>query len=355
VVLDPHAYQYPGVSKNSPFGLNKQQEKFRQINNIVAFNHALPEPDNYVDFLKSIYPKDVTLPGSKAVRAPTPPAWQSQAFLYENVIKPSCRTCHMWQPTFNFETPIKAHLDLGVFDVCAGQMPNAMSPMLRLWKTTNPNLAQLFVDSQRFHDVSDFCGKDKRISVNGSPPTLTVVAPNGPVGYTKPGTFSFGVEHTATVSDSEDGSNCCTVRWTSDVDGSVGLFKDIRFQYPTPGPRVISVVATDKQGRMAFKSFPLEVKNFPPQVSILAPAASTPIVKNTPVTFKAFSFDVNEFGIPCARLKWTSNKGGDTAFPFTGCEKAVTFNTIGTRTITVTATDEFGLTATEARPFNVVQ
>jgi hypothetical protein len=191
VALDPQAYQYPGVSKTSPFGLDKQQEKFWKINLIVGTTH-LPQADNYITFLSSLYPTQQFgwyFPGAKAVRAPTPPAWQSQAFLYENVIKPSCRTCHMWQPIFNFETPIKAHLDLGVSDVCAGQMPNAMSPMLRLWKTTNPNLVQRFVDSQRFHDVSDFCGKDKRISVDGSPPTLTVVAPNGPVGYSKPAFF----------------------------------------------------------------------------------------------------------------------------------------------------------------------
>src|SRR5262249_13619122 len=153
-----------------------QQEKFRQINNIVALTH-LPQADSYIKFLDSLYPNPEhgwAVPESKAVQAPTLLAWQGQAFLYENVIKPSCRTCHMWQLTFNFETPITAHLDLGLSDVCSGQMPNAMSPRLRLWKTTSPSLVHAFVDSQGKNDCRDLVFK-------GTTPTLAIVAPNGPV------------------------------------------------------------------------------------------------------------------------------------------------------------------------------
>jgi hypothetical protein len=69
------------------------------------------------------------------------------------------------------------------------------------------------------------------------------------------------------------------VRWTSEVDGTLGFLKDFKFHYPTPRQHVISVVATDKDERMAFKSFPLEVKNFPPTAEIIAPFSST-IVMN---------------------------------------------------------------------------
>ena len=74
VVLDPQAYQYPGVPKDSPHGLDKQQEKFRLINETVAFSHVHAGP--YYDFLSSLYPDGAPVgvhkAGSKAIPAPVP-------------------------------------------------------------------------------------------------------------------------------------------------------------------------------------------------------------------------------------------------------------------------------------------
>ena len=43
VVLDPHAYQYPGVAANSPHGLDAQQEKFRLMNERSRIRTCTPD------------------------------------------------------------------------------------------------------------------------------------------------------------------------------------------------------------------------------------------------------------------------------------------------------------------------
>jgi hypothetical protein len=47
--------------------------------------------------------------------------------------------------------------------------------------------------------------------------------------------------------------------------------------------------------------------------------------------------------LPCNALKWTSSKAGDP-FPVMGCAPAVSFPTVGFRTITLTGTDSQGAT-----------
>src|SRR5262249_60076392 len=94
----------------------------------------------------------VHTPGTKAIRQPVPDAWRGLPDIWTKVVKPSCRTCHMHQPDFmNFDNPGDAWLAIpGAQRVCTGDMPNAMAPMLRLWRSTDPFLPDLF--------TSDFAG-----------------------------------------------------------------------------------------------------------------------------------------------------------------------------------------------------
>ena len=52
-------------------------------------------------------------------------------------------------------------------------------------------------------------------------------------------------------------------------------------------------------------------------------------------------------------MTWSSSKAGDAAFPFTGCGKAISFPTVGKRTITLKGIDKDGLTATATRQVDV--
>ena len=302
-------------------------------------------------------------------------------------------------------------------------MPNAMSPMLRLWKTTDPSLVQAFNDgvfpsgkrpvltvvpffgpvfsgkviphkatASDPQDGPDCCSirwssdvdghlgtgrnvqfsypspgeriitahatdedgqidaKSFRRQVQSAPPQITIVAPTGPVSAGGIG----GVVHQARVTDFEDGADCCTAVWNSDRDGRLGVGREIEFAYPSIGTRTVTVTATDSDGVTNQKSFPVAVENDPPFVRIDVPAAGAAVFKNTPVVVQQTNSDPNEpFGVPCARLAWASSRAGDTSFPFTGCEKAVSFAALGQRTLTLTGTDKDGLTATVTRKVNV--
>lgn len=351
VVLDPHSYEFPGVSKNSPFSLDQQQEKFRKINETVAYSHV--HTGVYWDFLNSLYPQGVHTAGAKAIPAPTPPAWREQAFLYDNVIKPSCRTCHMSQPdNFNFDNPKDVFVQWAGHYVCSGLMPNAMAPMLRLWKSTHPSLVQVLINSpnQTGLCLPGSVGK-------GSAPKLTVTSPIGPVSYGA----SNSIAHQATVTDAEDGQNCCQVVWHSDKDGRLGIGNDIRFSYKTPGPRFITAIATDKDGHTDVRSFQLDVRNDRPSPTIVEPLPGAPhdppvaatVFQNAPVLIKGRASDANEIGLPCEKLTWTSTKAEDTSFPFAGCQKMVSFTTLGFHGITLSATDAQGLSDTMSQLIEV--
>ena len=202
------------------------KKSFGCINESVAFSHV--HSGKYYDFLSSLYPDGaptgVHKPGSKAIPAPVPQAWKKDAFFYTNVFKPSCVTCHMYQG-IHFDTPEDVH-SLSEPVCLLGEMPQAMSPMLRLWRTTNPSLVHALRDS-RFA-TGGGCG------MKTSAPRMTLVTPSGGVAGGIP------IVHQATVTDVEDGADCCKVRWRSDKDGEIGTGSEMTFHLSDQGHRARS-------------------------------------------------------------------------------------------------------------------
>ena len=130
VFFDAPAYQYRGYS--GPHSLAGQQEKFRRMNQMVQLTHHHTGP--YVDFINSLYPNGVNTPGSEAHSPPVLAGWSARPEVFETIVKPNCRTCHIWQPSeFDF-----AQLDTNIapivrYRLCQSfSMPNAMSTMINL-------------------------------------------------------------------------------------------------------------------------------------------------------------------------------------------------------------------------------
>jgi hypothetical protein len=91
--------------------------------------------------------------------------------------------------------------------------------------------------------------------------------------------------------------------------------------------------------------------NQPPNVDIQSPNQGTQVYQGETVKLRATVFDSNGGNINCS---WTSNQAGDP-FPISACEQAsVTFNTPGSRTLKLTATDSAGASGTDSVSFEVL-
>lgn len=89
--------------------------------------------------------------------------------------------------------------------------------------------------------------------------------------------------------------------------------------------------------------------NEPPNVFIQVPSAGSQLFVNETVTLRAITSDPNGQDVTCV---WTSTVISDP-LPVNGCETDVVFATNGARTLTVTATDPAGTSATDTVAIDV--
>ena len=160
----------------------------------------------------------------------------------------------------------------------------------------------------------------------------------------------------ATVEDFEDGKNCCTLEWTSSVDGELGTGPAIQPVFTTTGNRVITVSAQDSGGARSSVSVTVNVVNSEPRVAITKPEDGDEVFRDVMILLSATSTDINEPGaeLACDRLTWTSNLAADP-FPLTGCEVEASFAVNGARTITLTGVDPQGLSSIASVNITVVE
>ena len=177
--------------------------------------------------------------------------------------------------------------------------------------------------------------------------SITEPSPGQTVGY---GPFSQS-QFKAKVEDFEDGPSCCAVVWTSNKDGVLGSGAEIQFAFTTPGTRTITATAKDSKGATTTATVTVATANTKPSVQIIKPQAGLVMYRGLPYVFQGKAADPNEpfFSVPCDSLTWTSS----TNIPFTtvpigqGCSPVVTLSMpSGQRTITLTAKDSEGATAT---------
>jgi len=189
-----------------------------------------------------------------------------------------------------------------------------------------------------------------RSALGNVPPSITIA----PAGATE-AIFNLPSYFSATVTDVEDPFPCCTVAWSSNVDGPLGSGWQLEHTFATLGPRVVTATATDGGGASRQASVTVTVVNVAPVVTLSRPLAGN-VFRGADVILRASATDRNEPNetLACANLVWTSSVPGDAGFPVAGCERTVAFATNGPRTITVTATDGLGAFDAESVAINVV-
>ncbi len=186
----------------------------------------------------------------------------------------------------------------------------------------------------------------------GDAPTVQLVNPTGDI------TVDYGVNRTfeATASDPQDGTNCCTLRWTSDVDGLMSVGRQFFYAFPTVGMRTVTVVATDGNGNTSAPvTFRVNVVNAPPVLTVDRPVEGEVLFQDVGYTFRAAVSDPNEPNFSCnptsgsAGLVWTS-AGSASA---TGCRPRMRLSVLGAQTVTATITDATGVSTIVTRNVTV--
>ena len=156
----------------------------------------------------------------------------------------------------------------------------------------------------------------------------------------------------ADVFDFEDAFPCCTITWTSDVDGPLGTERSVQRTFTTLGSRTLTVSATDSAGATSTATTTLNVVNFAPVIALNSPSEGDAVFRTATTVLRGKATDRNEINdeLACDNLTWTSSVASDP-FPKTGCDVEAIFSSNGSRTLTLTATDALG--ATDAKSVNI--
>ena len=345
VTFDPTEYRYPASGAHT---LASQQERFREMNAMIAYTFHHDGPG--WNLMHAIYPTDVHTPGSKAIRAAVPPGWVGHETLYDKVVKPSCRTCHMYvdysdaaddYSGFSFKGFDVSMMRFGRQRACEGEMPNAIAPMLRLWRTSNPNLMDVFSNELGFSGCKSW---------NEQP----AVHIDTPVDGSAVGYGGLGITHfSATVSDPDDAVATLAVAWTSD-EGPMGYGHAVDWVFANPGPHTVTVKVTDPHGVPAMHSITVHADETLPTMTIVKPAVGQVLYRNVAYPFLGTSYDPNEpyLTVDCNKMVWFSDTPGDPGA--VGCQPQMTFTTLGTRTVTLYGEDSDNGVGSASRAVTVV-
>jgi hypothetical protein len=330
VVFDPHQYQYLGVGQSH---LGNVQERFRQFN--AQINLVLPPSsppwvpsgiNPALQLIEDLYGDDIFLPGTAAG-----PGLHGDV-AYDEVVKPYCRTCHMFS-AFPFEfVPAGSNpsrhfgglASVAHSHMCTGEMPHAMQPQLALWSSANPFLPGIFPLG---------C-----IEPNAAPIIqITAPADGFDVGF---GGLSLET-YSATVSDAEDGTSCCSVVWSGDSD-VMGYGLEVDYVFGSSGNHQVCAIATDSSGKTGQDCITVSSSNRPPNVTIHVPTPAQTVYQGTPVNLWGVAVDFNEpyLNLPCSALGWTFPSGPlPRPAPVNDCQPVVTFAQVGTYSVRLDASD----------------
>jgi serine protease len=190
-----------------------------------------------------------------------------------------------------------------------------------------------------------------RAVLGNVPPSITF--PSLQDGSTLPLNLLLSLD--ASVTDFEDASPCCTIVWSSNIDGALGSGRSVQHAFTTPGSRTLTVRATDSRGATSVVSVNVTIVNALPRAAISKPLPGDEALRTVPFVLRGRADDFNEPGgsLDCNNLTWTSSVPSDP-FPVTGCELEVTFVSNGTRTLTLTATDPQGASDTAEVSLGVI-
>lgn len=197
--------------------------------------------------------------------------------------------------------------------------------------------------------------------IKNGQPEVKIVAPKTGSGAS-PGALNI-VTFKASVEDYEDGTNCCQVKWSSDLEGPMGGGKALEYGFTKPGTHTITATAKDSDGAISTFSIKIVVSDYGlPTVKILKPTKWQTLYEGKLYTFDSESSEPGTLNVPlaCDHLTWTSDPLA-APFPVTGCQPQITFASPGWYTIRLIGKDKQGKTAEDkvgvyiAKPYDTAK
>ena len=135
-----------------------------------------------------------------------------------------------------------------------------------------------------------------------------------------------------------------SIIWMSDQDGFLGYGTSFTKRNLSTGEHLITATATDSAGDEAIASITVTISNSPPTVIITSPADNSTSAYGSIFAFLANATDSEDSVLTGQSVIWESDRDGFLGFgtSFTNDDLS-----IGSHTITVTATDSVGATDTD--------
>jgi len=185
-------------------------------------------------------------------------------------------------------------------------------------------------------------------------PTVTITSPRDAEDCLHGETIAFA----GTATDPEDGRLAgASLVWTASPGGIIGTGESCTCGYLSIGSYTISLTARDSQRDSASASIRIRVvpSSQPPDVTILGPADGATFFVRESIVFAGSATDPEDGPLTGASLVWTAGILGEI-----GTGELVTYDELpaATHTITLTATDSEGASASESitievRPPNI--
>ena len=167
------------------------------------------------------------------------------------------------------------------------------------------------------------------------------------------------------ISDLEDAVDSLTVTWTSDIDGTLDSELTINSsgeistaEYLSVGQHIVQLTVTDSTGKDDSDTISILVgeANSEPLCSIIAPQNNTVSLLNDEVLFEGSATDVDS-NPSSLTVVWSSDKDGEigTSVPTGSGNVTLSYRDLSpnSHVITMTATDERGLSCSDSIVFRV--
>lgn len=188
--------------------------------------------------------------------------------------------------------------------------------------------------------------RDIEIAINRLP-IVTIAGPPSGILFPESATVAFA----GSAADPEDGSLTGeSLIWTSNRDGEIGVGASFTSAPLSGGEHTVVLNATDSDGATGSTQIVVRV-NRPAETQITSPSALSTFTEGQTITFTGSALDPEEGALAGAALVWTSSLDGQigTGTTFTRSDLSA-----GSQTVTLTANDDDGASASVSIDFTVI-